>query len=203
MVKALVGEKNALNSDQILLYGQNPEFDSVSWMVDAFLSKHVISILRWPRRFWHSQASGGGFVKRAGTLVWAISQTLWKVAKLVSYQIKMLFLNLLHQSLSPFFIAKATVNMTPWISFLLNPTIIFSLVLLLLLANLFLNNLHRSSRMPPGPIPLPIIGNLHLINIKRQDVSFMKVRSKGMVGKTFCYQQEWPGWLSKTLQVEK
>ncbi|XP_070811461.1 cytochrome P450 2W1-like [Pituophis catenifer annectens] len=87
----------------------------------------------------------------------------------------MLFLNLLRQSLSPFFIAKATVNMTPWISFLLNPTIIFSLVLLLLLAGLFLSNLHKSPRMPPGPIPLPIIGNLHLINIKRQDVSFMKL----------------------------
>ncbi|KAM9292163.1 uncharacterized protein RDI95_004276 [Morus bassanus] len=66
------------------------------------------------------------------------------------------------------------------ISFISDPALICLLCAAVLLAVLYFSTGYKNSafKFPPGPTPLPIIGNLHLVDLRRQDKSLMKLAEK-------------------------
>ncbi|KAM3916071.1 cytochrome P450 2W1-like [Leptodactylus fuscus] len=60
-----------------------------------------------------------------------------------------------------------------------NISLILGTFLLLLFLLHFLTRTKKSPyNFPPGPAPLPLIGNLHLLDMKRQDLSLLKLSEK-------------------------
>ncbi|XP_075057379.1 cytochrome P450 2K1-like [Mixophyes fleayi] len=66
-------------------------------------------------------------------------------------------------------------------------SIFLSAVIILFLAHVFNNRKrHNCKKFPPGPKPLPIIGNLHMIDMARPHKTFLELSKK--YGKVFSFQ---------------
>ncbi|XP_063771219.1 cytochrome P450 2K6-like [Pseudophryne corroboree] len=58
-------------------------------------------------------------------------------------------------------------------------TVLLSVVVILYLANVFNNRKkHKFKNFPPGPTPLPIIGNMHMIDMRKPHNTFIKMSEK-------------------------
>lgn len=79
------------------------------------------------------------------------------------------------------------------ISFLSDPALVCLLCAAVLLAVVYFSTGYKNSafKLPPGPTPLPIIGNLHLVDLRRQDKSLMKVGQKTLTQTLIVFKAAW------------
>lgn len=79
------------------------------------------------------------------------------------------------------------------ISFLSDPALVCLLCAAVLLAVVYFSTGYKNSafKLPPGPTPLPIIGNLHLVDLRRQDKSLMKVGKNPLTQTLIDFKAAW------------
>ncbi|OCT79074.1 hypothetical protein XELAEV_18030171mg [Xenopus laevis] len=65
-------------------------------------------------------------------------------------------------------------------------SVLLSVVVCIFLFNVFYGGKRESQNFPPGPKPLPLIGNLHMMNMKKPYLTFMELSKK--YGSVFSVQ---------------